>query len=201
MPGDTSSMDRRTFIAAMSAAAVAPGLARADSQDLGYVDSHSHLWSPERGLYPLRAGAQEEKVSPKGFTAGEFFSHARREGVTRMVVVGHTGHFGYDERYLVDVARARPGEIAIQAFLDHADEGVVARMGHLKDQGVKAFRLRLLDPFQVAFPDSHPIFKAYESPSITSPASVSTDSARRRRCRGRSRRRTSPTWSGWPTIP
>ena len=162
MAGDVSSMDRRTFLAGVSATALAPGLAGAASADLGYVDSHSHLWSPERGIYPLRDGAKEEAVKPKGFTAGEFFSQARREGVTRMVVVGHTGHFGYDARYLVDVARARPGEIAVQAFLDHADEGVVTRMAQLRDQGVKAFRLRLLDPFQAALPDSHPIFKAYE---------------------------------------
>lgn len=162
MGDDVSSMDRRTFLAGVSATALAPGLAGARTTDLGYVDSHSHLWSPERVLYPLRDGAKEEAVKPKGFTAGEFFSHARREGVTRMVVVGHTGHFGYDARYMIDVARARPGEIAIQAFLDHADASVVARMAELKAQGVKAFRLRLLDPFQGAFPDSHPIFKAYE---------------------------------------
>ncbi|NLD56419.1 MAG: hypothetical protein GX652_17350, partial [Burkholderiaceae bacterium] len=88
MGDDVSSMDRRTFLAGVSATALAPGLAGARTTDLGYVDSHSHLWSPERVLYPLRDGAKEEAVKPKGFTAGEFFSHARREGVTRMVVVG-----------------------------------------------------------------------------------------------------------------
>lgn len=161
MTGDASS-NRRTFLAGVSATALAPGLALATPAGLGYVDSHSHLWSTERARYPLRDGAQEDSVKPKGFTPGEFFSHARREGVTRMVVIGHTGHFGYDARYLVEVARARPGEIAIQAFLDHAAEDVPARMAALQEQGVKAFRLRLLDPFQSPFPDSHPIFKAYE---------------------------------------
>ena len=162
MSGSKSSMDRRTFLAGASATALVPGSVRARSADLGYVDSHSHLWSPERGRYPLRDGAQEDSVKPKGFTPGEFFSHARREGVTRMVVVGHTGYFGYDARYLLEVAKARPGEIAVQAYLDHTDANVVARMAELKEQGVKAFRLRLIDPWQSAFPDSHPIFKAYE---------------------------------------
>jgi len=31
-------------------------------------------------------------VKPKGFTVGDFFSHARPQGVIRMVVVGHTLH-------------------------------------------------------------------------------------------------------------
>ena len=129
---DDVSSNRRIFLAGVSASAIAPGLAQANSAGLGYVDCHSHLWSPDRARYPLRDGAREDGVNPKGFTPGEFFSHARREGVTRMVVVGHTGHFGYDERYLVDVARARPGEIAIQAFLDHTTEDVVARMTALQ---------------------------------------------------------------------
>jgi predicted TIM-barrel fold metal-dependent hydrolase len=134
----------------------------ARSENLGYVDSHSHLWSPDRGRYPLRPGASEANVVPKGFTPGEFFSHARAEGVNRVVLIGHTGHFGLDATYLTDLIKARPGEIAAQAFLDHADPNVTTRMAELKRQGVKAFRLRLLDPWQSEFPDSHPIMKAYQ---------------------------------------
>jgi predicted TIM-barrel fold metal-dependent hydrolase len=79
-----------------------------------------------------------------------------------MVVVGHTGHFGFDATYLTDLVKARPGEIAAQAYLDHTDAGATTQMALLKSQGVKAFRLRLLDPWKEPFTQSHPILKIYE---------------------------------------
>jgi predicted TIM-barrel fold metal-dependent hydrolase len=145
-----------------SAAVLAATEGRVWAETLGYIDAHSHLWSPDRVHYPLRPGASEASVVPKGFTVGEFFSHARPEGVSRMVVVGHTGHFGFDAKYMTDLVKARPGEVAVQAYLDHTSPEAPATMGALKAQGVKAFRLRLLDPWQAYFPDSHPIMKIYD---------------------------------------
>jgi predicted TIM-barrel fold metal-dependent hydrolase len=155
-------LSRREFILGSAAATLAATVSSGSADNLGYVDCHSHLWSPERSRYPLRPGAKEEDVKPTGFTPGEFFSHARPEGVNRVVVVGHTLHFGFDARYMIELAKARPGEVAVQAYLDHADPNVTTRMAELKAQGVKAFRLRLLDPWQGPFPASHPIQKTYE---------------------------------------
>lgn len=155
-------MGRRAFLRVAAATAALAAEGTAWSENLGYVDSHSHLWSPERTRYPLRPGASEANVAPTGFTPGEFFSHARPEGVNRVVLVGHTLHFGFDATYLVDLLKARPGEVAAQAYLDHTDPNVAARMAELKRQGVKAFRLRLLDRWQSDFPDAHPIMKAYQ---------------------------------------
>ena len=158
----SAGMGRRAFLrfAAATAALAAEGTGW--SENLGYVDSHSHLWSPERTRYPLRPGASEASVAPTGFTPGELFSHARPEGVSRVVLVGHTVHFGFDATYLTDLLKARPGEVAAQAYLDHTDPNVTARMAELKRHGVKAFRLRLLDRWQSDFPDAHPIMKAYQ---------------------------------------
>jgi predicted TIM-barrel fold metal-dependent hydrolase len=156
-------LSRREFVRGAAACAAVAATARAGFADnLGYVDAHSHLWSPDRVRYPLWPGAKEDNVKPKGFTVGEFFSLARPEGVNRVVVVGHTGHLGFDARYLTDLVKARPSEVAVQAYLDHTDSNAQARMAELKAQGVKAFRLRLLDPWQAPFPDSHPITKVYE---------------------------------------
>jgi predicted TIM-barrel fold metal-dependent hydrolase len=158
-----TTVDRRAFLQLAAATAALATTERIGwSENLGYVDAHSHLWSTERTRYPLRPGASEAAVVPKGFTPGEFFSHARPEGVNRVVVIGHTVHFGFDATYMTDLLKARPGEIAVQAYLDHSDPNVTARMAELKRQGVKAFRLRLLDPWQSFFPDSHPIMKAYQ---------------------------------------
>jgi predicted TIM-barrel fold metal-dependent hydrolase len=158
----SAGLDRRAFLGLAAATAALAAERPAWSQGLGYVDSHSHLWSPDRTRYPLRSGANEANVQPKGFTPGDFFSSARAEGVSRVVLIGHTVHFGYDATYLTDILKARPGEVAAQAYLDHADPNVTARMAELKRHGVKAFRLRLLDPWQADFLDSHPIMKAYQ---------------------------------------
>ena len=158
----SSGMGRRAFLGVAAATAALAAARPGSSENIGYVDSHSHLWSPERSRYPLRPGADEANVQPKGFTPGDFFAQARPEGVNRVVIIGHTVHFGFDATYLTDVMKARPGEIAAQAYLDHADPNVTARMAELKRQGVKAFRLRLLDPWQSDFPDSHAIMKAYQ---------------------------------------
>ena len=158
----SSGRERRALLQSAAATAALTASTSARSENLGYVDSHSHLWSPDRARYPLRPGAEEVNVVPKGFTPGEFFAHARQEGVNRVVLIGHSGHFGVDASYLVDLIKARPGEIAAQAFLDHTDPNVTSRMAELKRQGVKAFRIRLLDPWQSEFPDDHPITRAYQ---------------------------------------
>ncbi|HWT83463.1 MAG TPA: amidohydrolase family protein [Candidatus Methylomirabilis sp.] len=160
---EMTGLSRRRFIQYSAAAATIAVTAREGwTENLGYIDAHSHLWSPDRTHYPLRPGAKEEDVVPKGFTVGDFFSHARPEGVTRVVAVGHTIHFGFDATYLTDLVKSRPGEVAVQAYLDHTDVNAAARMAELKAKGVKAFRLRLQDPWQAYFPDSHPIMKVYE---------------------------------------
>ena len=68
---------RREFIVGSAAATLAATVSRGSAENLGYIDCHSHLWSPERARYPLRSGAKEEDVKPQGFTPGDFFSHAR----------------------------------------------------------------------------------------------------------------------------
>jgi len=156
-------MSRRRFIRYSAAAAALAATTREGwAENLGYIDAASHLWSPDRTHYPLQPGAKEADVKPKGFTPGDFFSRARPEGVNRVVAVGHTIHFGFDATYLTDLLKARPGEVAVQAYLDHTDANAPARMAELKAKGVKAFRLRLIDPWQSYFPDSHPIMKIYE---------------------------------------
>lgn len=103
-------VSRRRFIQYSAAAATVAVAAREGwAENLGYIDAHSHLWSPDRTHYPLQPGAKEEDVVPKGFTVGDFFSHARPEGVTRVVAVGHTVHFGFDATYLTDLLKSRPG--------------------------------------------------------------------------------------------
>jgi len=146
--------------AATLAAATMSKTAFAD--DFGYVDAHSHLWSIDRTHYPLAPGAKEEDVQPRSFDIGEFFEVARPEGVTHVVGIGHGPHFGTDASYLVDLMKARPGQVAVQAQLNLDAPDPTKQMAELKAQGVGAFRVVLLDPWKDYLPESHPIFRVYE---------------------------------------
>ena len=157
----SSIFGRRQVMQAAATFAVSAASKTAFADDFGYVDAHSHLWSIDRVDYPLAPGAKEEDVQPKSFDVGEFFEVARPEGVTRVVGIGHGPHFGTDARYLVDVMKARPGQVAVQAQLDlNADPA--KQMAELKAQGVGAFRVVLLDTWNDYLPETHPIYRVYE---------------------------------------
>lgn len=157
MPGRRQLLQQAGVVIAISAASKT-----AFADDFGYVDSHSHLWSIDRVDYPLAVGAKEEDVQPKSFDIGEYLELARPEGVTRVVGVGHNLHFGTDARYLVDLMKARPGQVAVQAYVDLNAPDPTQAMAELKAQGVSAFRVVLLDPWRDYLPESHPIMRIYQ---------------------------------------
>jgi L-fuconolactonase len=163
----SSDLERRALLqgaGALAASAAVAGTAAA--ADYGYVDAHSHLWSIDRTHYPLQPGAKEENVQPKGFDLGTFLSVAGPEGVTRVVAVGHTIHFGPDAKYLTDLLKARPGQVAVQAYLDGNAPGAPDRMLELKAQGVKAFRVVLLTPWKEYVPEKHPLMQVYQTAAM-----------------------------------
>jgi hypothetical protein len=55
---------RREFILGSAAVTLAATVSSGSAANLGYIDCHSHLWSPEGARYPLRPGATEEGVKP-----------------------------------------------------------------------------------------------------------------------------------------
>ena len=163
----SSNLGRRTIIESGAALAATAALAHTGgAADFGYVDAHSHLWSTDRKHYPLAPGAKEENVQPKGFDIGTFFSVAGSEGVGRVVAVGHTLHFGTDATYLIDLLKARPGQVAVQAYLDHEAPGVTDRMLQLKAQGAKAFRINVLTPWKDYLPERHPLMQVYQTAAM-----------------------------------
>ena len=162
-------VNRRTFLQGALALSLLGGKTGTGSGvNLGYVDAHSHLWSPERTYYPLVSTAREEDVRPRGFTLGDFFQHAAPEGVNRVVVPAHHLHFGAEASYMTDLLKARAGQVAVQAWLKYDDPDAVQEMKKLEAQGVKAFRLVLWHPFESFFKDSDPIHDIYEYAALRS---------------------------------
>ncbi len=163
----SSILGRRTVLQTGGALAATAALARTSAAgEFSYIDAHSHLWSPDRKHYPLAPGAKEENVQPKGFDIGTFFSITGPEGVGRVVAIGHTMHFASDATYLIDLLKARPGQVAVQAYLDPMAPGAPERMLQLKAQGVKAFRVVLLTPWKEYLPEQHPLMQVYQTAAM-----------------------------------
>jgi len=99
------------------------------------VDTHVHVVAADRERYPL---------SPSGIT-GDWFREAPASveqflglidtaGVDRAVLVQAMSAYGFDNRYVVDAARAHVGRLASVVIVDTDDEPAL-RLRELADRG------------------------------------------------------------------
>lgn len=110
----------------------------------GYVDGHSHIWSPDLKTWPLANGQTNKDLSPPSFTDEELLKTAEAEGVGRVVLIQHHPYHGYDNSYLLHAAKKHPGRFAVTAQVDETKPHVDVAMKELKAQGVRAFRITSL---------------------------------------------------------
>jgi predicted TIM-barrel fold metal-dependent hydrolase len=136
--------------AAVATAGVGRLLAREPERDqpedpmAGWIDAHSHIWTPDTGAYPLASGYKKEGMKPPSFTPDELFSHAGPCGVTRVVLI-QMSFYGFDNRYMLDAIRDRRGVFSGVAVIDRDQEHPERQMRQLKEQGVRGFRIRPWD--------------------------------------------------------
>ena len=125
---------------AMSAVAVT-GITEAQSNDLPWIDAHSHIWPPEVDKFPLAPGQTKADLKPPSFTDDELMGIARPEGVGRVVLIQHSVYHLFDNSYLIDAVRRHPKLFRVQGMVDdhlpHAGE----TMKKLLPQGVTGFRI------------------------------------------------------------
>ena len=62
----------------------------------GWIDAHSHIWSPDTERYPLEPGLTSEDLAPPSFTDDELMALAEPEGVTRVVLIQHNRYHGFN---------------------------------------------------------------------------------------------------------
>lgn len=116
-----------------------------DNDGPGFIDAHSHVWTPDTEKYPLAGGQTAEDLKPRSFTPEELMAVARPHGVRRVVLIQHTSYHAFDNTYLIDVAGAQPELFSVVATLEPNREGITQEMDRLKTLHVRGLRIRAGD--------------------------------------------------------
>lgn len=109
--------------------------------ETGYIDAHVHVWTPDRGHFPLAEGWTVEAMQPPSFTPEELFAHAAPCNVARIVLI-QMSFYGYDNSYMLDAMRRFPGRFGGVAVIDHHQRHAAQQMRELHEHGVRGFRIR-----------------------------------------------------------
>ena len=136
-------LSRRQLLAQASAAAAA-GLAGCATMKLtsksGFIDAHSHVWTPDTSAYPLATGFTKADMKPASFTPDELFKHATPEGVDRVVLI-QMSYYRFDNKYMLDMIAQRPDTFRGVAIVDESKADVGHQMKVLAKKGVRGFRI------------------------------------------------------------
>lgn len=109
----------------------------------GWIDAHSHIWTPDLDRYPLGQGFGVERLKPPSFTAEELLAECRPHGVSRVVLIQNT-FYREDHSYLLDAMLAYPGTFGGVAIVEpEKSRDPEDEMKALAQQGVRGFRIRL----------------------------------------------------------
>lgn len=113
----------------------------ADKSQAGYIDAHSHIWTRDIERYPLRKGQTLDDLKPPSFTTEELLKTAKPENVNRVVLIAHTGFYGFDNSYMTDAAKEHPGVFKVVGMIDDAKRHADVAMKKLLQQHVTGFRI------------------------------------------------------------
>ena len=112
---------------------------------MNYIDAHVHVWTDDFGQYPLADGFSPEVIKPPIFYPEDIIGHGKNSGVDRVVLV-QMNHYGFDNRYLLDVMREYKGVFSGIAVIDTTAERPDDEMRRLAKEGVRGFRVYQGDP-------------------------------------------------------
>jgi predicted TIM-barrel fold metal-dependent hydrolase len=116
-------------------------MAHAEENKMPVIDAHSHIWTRDIEKYPLAKGAALADLAPPSFTTEELLAKMASENVERCVLIAHNVFYGFDNRYMIDAAKAHPGTFRIVGMVDDAKPHPDAEMKRLLPLGVTGFRI------------------------------------------------------------
>jgi predicted TIM-barrel fold metal-dependent hydrolase len=130
-------LSRRELLAA---AALQAGRKKSPMNQTGFIDAHSHVWTPDTDKWPRAPRFRDSRADPPSFTPEELLSHARPNGVTRVVLI-QMSFYQYDNAYMLDAVARNPGTFSGVGIVDHASPKVATEMHSLEARGVRGFRI------------------------------------------------------------
>lgn len=107
----------------------------------GYIDAHAHVWSDDLAKYPLGPWATPAAMKPPTFTDDELLAIAKPHGIDRVVLIQHAPLHGYDNSYILDCARKRPGTYSVVAMINERTPNLKERLCDLRDEGARGIRI------------------------------------------------------------
>ncbi|KPI11560.1 amidohydrolase 2 [Actinobacteria bacterium OK074] len=109
------------------------------------VDAHCHIIAPDESRYPRAplGGKQSEWATSRPVTAEGMVARMDEAGIGQAVLVQATTAYGYDNTYVLDSYRARPGRFAAVGTFDplrpDAADALTAAVGDGGLAGVRLF--------------------------------------------------------------
>ncbi|MEM9345676.1 MAG: amidohydrolase family protein [Planctomycetota bacterium] len=107
----------------------------------GYIDAHAHVWSGDLEKYPLGPWATSADMKPATFTDDQLLAIMRPHGLERCVLIQHAPLHGYDNSYILDCARKRPGTFSVVAMINERTPRLQGRLQDLRDEGARGIRV------------------------------------------------------------
>lgn len=107
----------------------------------GHIDAHAHVWSDDLANYPLGPWATPAAMKPATFTDDELLATVQPHGIDRVVLIQHAPLHGYDNSYILDCARNRPGTFSVVAMINERTPNLKERLRDLRDQGARGIRI------------------------------------------------------------
>jgi predicted TIM-barrel fold metal-dependent hydrolase len=148
IPTDSFSLTRREMLQGTAAALLIPGMAgltmaKDDAAvENGWIDAHSHIWTPDTDRYPLANNQTKADLAPPSFTDDELLALVLPLGVARVVLIQHKPYHGVDNSYIVDAIARHPGVFSAVACIDAEADDPPAEMTRLAGLGIRGFRIR-----------------------------------------------------------
>ncbi|MBI1372287.1 MAG: amidohydrolase family protein [Phycisphaera sp.] len=142
-------------LGAMTLAGCATTARRGGAAYPGYVDAHSHIWTPDTERFPLGPWITKAEMDPASFTAEQLLAVAEPAGVQRVVIIQHAPYYGDNNAYLLDCCKRYPGRFSVVAIVEERRNDLADHLRALKRQGVRGVRIgptRYADRSMVADP-------------------------------------------------
>ncbi len=118
-----------------------PSVAGEASKNIGWIDAHVHVWTPDVERYPIdtRRFSLDDMV-PASFTPQQLMAECQPSGVDRVVLI-QMSFYNTDNSYMLDVIKKYPGVFSGVGIVDHHAAELPTQIAALSAAGVRGFRI------------------------------------------------------------